>query len=175
MLLGTLLGALCAASKLADALLSPLRGVIKATPVTSFIILVLLWLSKALTPLFIALLMVLPIAWATTYAAIRAVDAQLLEMADVFHLSRRKKLRHIYLPAIRPQYLAACSTALGFAWKSGVAAEVIATPANSIGLYLMESKIYLESEALFAWTAAVVLLSMLLERFLLRALKEERP
>ena len=161
---GTALGVLTAASKAADAFLAPLRGVVKATPVTSFIILVLLWLTASLTPVFIAFLMVLPIAWANVREGVLAVDAQLLEMAEVFQLPRAKKLCHIYLPSVLPKYLAACTTGFGFAWKSGVAAEVIARPALSIGKNLYESKLYLNTEELFAWTAMVILLSMLLER-----------
>ena len=45
-----------------------------------------------------------------------------------------------------------------------MAAEVIARPALSIGKNLYESKLYLNTEELFAWTAMVILLSMLLER-----------
>ena len=42
---GTALGVLTAFSRLADEFLSPIRGIVKATPVTSFIILVLLWFT----------------------------------------------------------------------------------------------------------------------------------
>ena len=49
----------------------------------------------------------------------------------MFRLPRAKKLRHVYLPSVLPQWLAACTTGFGFAWKSGVAAEVIARPALS--------------------------------------------
>ena len=167
MTVGSALGALCAFVPGCDAFLSPLRAVVKATPVSSFIILVLLWLSNSMVPLFIAFLMVVPIAWANVQQALGAVDPNLLEMADAFRLSHRDRLRHIYWPAIRPQFLAAGVTALGFAWKSAAAAEVLATPAFSIGKGIMESKIYLETAELFAWTAAVVLLSMLLEKLML--------
>ena len=118
--------------------------------------------------------MVTPIAWANVREGILAVDAQLLEMAEVFRLPRAKKLRHVYLPSVLPQWLAACTTGFGFAWKSGVAAEVIARPALSIGRNLYESKLYLNTEELFAWTAMVVLLSMLLERLLVRAMRRIR-
>ncbi len=170
MLAGTALGILTAVSKTANLFLAPIRGIIKATPVTSFIILVLLWLTTNLTPVFIAFLMVTPIAWANVREGILAVDGHLIEMAEVFGLSRKKKLKHIYLPALLPQYLAACTTGFGFAWKSGVAAEVIARPAFSIGKYVYETKLYLDTEELFAWTAAVVILSMALEKLLLYAM-----
>ena len=174
MAVGTVLGIITALSRGLDAFLGPLRSVVKATPVTSFIILVLLWLTTTLTPVFISFLMVMPIAWANVREGILAVDGQLIEMAELFRLPRKERLKHIYLPAVVPQYLAACTTGFGFAWKSGVAAEVIARPALSIGKYLYESKLYLNTDELFAWTAAVILLSMLLEWVLVRAIKGVR-
>ncbi len=168
MFAGTLLGVLTAVSGTAEAFLSPLRHVIRSTPVTSFIVLVLLYLSNTLTPMFIPMVMVTPIAWGSVQAGIKDTDRQLLEMAGLCRFSRSGRLRYIYLPSILPQYLSASTNALGIAWKSGIAAEVIATPALSIGRSIYESKIYLETPSLFAWTAAVILLSVLMEKLILR-------
>ena len=88
---GTALGVLTAASKAADAFLAPLRGVVKATPVTSFIILVLLWLTASLTPVFIAFLMVLPIAWANVREGVLAVDAIPCGLHDRLWLCMEKR------------------------------------------------------------------------------------
>ena len=73
-----------------------------------------------------------------------------------------------------PQFLAACTTALGFAWKSGVAAEIIALPKQSIGYRLYESKLRIETVDLFAWTLMIVALSMLLERLLVWSMRRIR-
>ena len=57
------------------------------------------------------------------------------------------------------------------AWmKSGVAAEVLCLPKAAIGTQVYYSKIYLETPSLFAWTAVVIVLSMLLERIVRRLL-----
>ncbi|HBV80665.1 MAG TPA: hypothetical protein DEF33_06840, partial [Clostridiales bacterium] len=72
--------------------------------------------------------------------------------------------------AVRPYLSAAATTGLGFAWKSCVAAEVIALSKNSVGRALYESKLYLETAELFAWTASVVLISVLFEKLLVRKL-----
>ena len=53
---------------------------------------------------------------------------------------------------------------MGLAWKSGVAAEVLTRPAYAIGRMVYESRLYLETVDLFAWTAAVVLLSLAVEK-----------
>lgn len=61
---------------------------------------------------------------------------------------QEKTLREIYFPAVRPYLSAAATTGLGFAWKSCVAAEVIALSKNSVGRALYESKLYLETAEL---------------------------
>ena len=170
-LLGVLFAVLTARSRFAEELLSPLRSVVKATPVTSFILLALLWLRSGIVPLFISFLMVLPMVWATTAEAILQTDSRLIEMAKTFGLSRWKILRQIYVPSVLPQFLTACTTALGFSWKSGVAAEIIALPKQSIGYRLYESKLRIETVDLFAWTLLVIVLSMLLERLLVWSMR----
>ena len=165
---GVLLAVLTAHVSLLDSLLRPLRSIIKATPVTSFILLAILWLNSDLVPVCISFLMVLPIVWANVHEGLLAVDRNLLEMAQLFRLPRRIRISAIYVPSVRPQFLAACTTALGFAWKSGVAAEVLAHPQRSVGNALYLSKLTLETTDLFAWTLLVILLSMLLEMLLVR-------
>ena len=111
--------------------------------------------------------MVLPVVWANVEQGIRETDRSLLEMARVYRLSRWKTFRRIRLPSVMPYALAAMRTGLGFAWKSGVAAEVICHPKPSVGGFLYNAKVYLETPEVFVWTATVVLLSVLLEQGLL--------
>jgi len=171
---GVLLAIFTARSKFAEALLSPLRAIIKASPVTSFILLALLWLTSDMVPLFISLLMALPIIWTNTAEAILQTDVRLVEMGQLFGLTRWQIAKKIYIPSVLPQFLAACTTALGFAWKSGVAAEIIALPKQSIGYRLYESKLRIETVDLFAWTLLIVALSMLLEWLLVWSMRRIR-
>lgn len=163
-LFGILLAVLTSTSKMLYSFFKPMLTVIKTTPVVSFIILALVWMQKTQVPVFISFLMVLPIIWANLTSAIRETDPQLLEMAKAYNFTRMQILRRIYVPSVRPAFLTALTTAVGFAWKSGIAAEVISTPRNSIGAQLYNAKVYLETTDLFAWTVIVILLSMLFER-----------
>ena len=172
--LGILLAIVTARSKLMEEFLAPFRSVVKATPVTSFILLALLWLDSNLVPLFIALLMVMPMVWTDTADAILHTDPRLIEMGKTFGLRKAGIIRKIYIPSVLPQFLAACTTSLGFAWKSGVAAEIIALPQRSIGYKLYESKLRIETVDLFAWTLMVILLSMLLEELLVKGMRRIR-
>jgi NitT/TauT family transport system permease protein len=167
---GSLCAVLCAVSPLCSAILSPMMHVIRATPVASFIILLLLWLPGAgWVSLAAAMLMTAPIFWANLGRAIEETDPKLLEMARAYALGRWKTLRHVYLPGMRAALAAACESGVGLAWKAGVAAEVLTRPKIAIGRMVYETKLYLETTDLFAWTAVVVLLSRAVER-LVRAL-----
>ena len=168
---GTLLAALSCRFPLLDALLHPLLAVVKATPVASFIILALLWMGRSVLPGFISALIVLPVVFTSVSAGIRATDDELLEVAKLFRFSRAKTILKLYVPSALPWFLTACRSSLGLGWKAGIAAEVLTVPAVSIGKMLYESKLYLETVDLFAWTAAVVLCSLLIEKLVLAAAK----
>ena len=148
-------------------LTAPILHIVRAAPVASFIILALVWIKTDRLPTFIAFLMVLPVVWANVEQGIREIDPKLLEMAWVYRLSPWKTFRRIRLPSVMPYLLAAMRTGLGFAWKSGIAAEIICRPKQSVGGFLYSAKLYLETPEVFVWTAAVVLLSVLLEQGLL--------
>ncbi len=165
---GVLLGTICAIitfrSSIADCLLSPAIKIIRATPVASFIILILLWVKTNQVPGVISALMVLPILWESVSTGIHTVDPQLLEFSRAYRMGAKKTLRYVYLPFVRPHFVAGVNNAIGLAWKSGVAAEVLCVPKAAIGTQVYYSKIYLETPSLFAWTAVVILLSMALEK-----------
>lgn len=168
---GSLLAALASAFPLLRSFLHPPMALIRATPVASFTMLVLVWLHSQWLPVLVAYLMVLPMVYENVCEGISSTDMQLLEMAQVYGLSFWKKLRFLYLPAVLPFFSSACVNGMGFAWKSGIAAEIIGLPQLTIGKQIHDSKIYVEIPELFAWTLVVILLSIVLEKGLLRLMK----
>ena len=122
-------------------------------------------------PAVIAGLMVLPVVWENLTQGIRATDGQLLELARAYRFSRWKTVRLVYLPSLRPHLRSAAATAMGLAWKSGVAAEVLCLPRLGIGAQISRAKQTFETADLFAWTAVVILLSLLMERALTRLIR----
>lgn len=156
-------------SRTADALLAPALRVVRAAPVASFVILALVWLPTGRLPAFIAFLMVVPIVWDGVAAGLRHQDPALLEMAAVFRFGTWQTLRRVRVPGVAPFFVTACTTGMGLAWKSGIAAEVIARPEASIGRELQDAKVYLDTPSVFAWTITAVALSLALEWALRRA------
>jgi len=169
-ILGVLLAALTERLLWLNRLLSPLLTLIKSTPVASFIILAILWMGRDYVPVFIVVLMVLPVIWANVAAGIHNTDPDLLQMARIYQFPALRRLRRIWIPSAMPYFLSGCRTALGLAWKAGIAAEVLTVPARSIGKMLYTSKLNWEVEALFAWTVVVIFLSLAIEWGLLALL-----
>lgn len=162
--IGSGLAVLTEKSKIFKALFSPVLGVVKATPVASFIILALLWLDRNTLPLYITALIVIPIVWSNVSEGIRAVDAELVDVAKIYKFSVFKRITKLYVPSVAPFFMAACKSSLGMAWKAGISAEVLSTPKYAIGTELYFSKTYLETPTLFAWTAVIIILSVIIEK-----------
>ena len=103
--------------------------------------------------------------WQTTEEAIRGRDPRLDEMSKIF-LTPVKKFRYVSIPQILPQFLATASTALGFAWKAVITAEILALPKIGIGRQMQNDKLYLDIAELFAWTILVIVFSVAVEAIL---------
>ncbi len=170
--LGILLAMLAGKSEWVEILLSPVMVTIKTVPVASFVIIALVWLSSKRLSIFISFLIVLPIIYNNVLSGIKNIDEKMLQMADIYKLSWNKRFRYIWLVTIKPYLLGGTSTALGMAWKSGVAAEVIGIPDGSIGEMLYNAKVYLNTADLFAWTVIIVLVSVLFEKLFMWVLRK---
>ncbi len=171
---GTLLAVLSYKNWIVRELVSPLFKVIKASPVASFIILALLWIKSDNLSVLISFLMVIPMIYTNVLQGLFATDRKLLEMAYMFHLSKWKQVKSIYLPAAMPYFSSAVTVGLGFSWKAGIAAEVIGIPTGSIGERLYEAKLYLMTGELFAWTFVIIVISILFEKIVIFLIKHIR-
>lgn len=163
---GTVLAVVSSKIKVIGEFISPLLRLMRAVPVAAFIILVFLWIREKNIPTLIAFLTVLPIIWDATYNALCSVDKTLIEMAQVLGMKKGKIFRFITFPSIKPAYSAALITGLGFAWKSGVAAEVISRTEMSLGNLLWIGKNAIDYDEVFAVTAVIVIFSVIFEYLL---------
>ena len=163
---GSVLGVLISFSSVLNSIFKPFLTAVKTTPVVSFIILALIWIERDGVPVFITFLMVMPIVSAGIMTGTQSADKELLEMTKVYKFSFWKKLKYIYLPSAVPSVASACETAIGLGWKAGVAAEVICMSRGTIGKALKDSQVYMETAELFAWTAVIIVISLILEKLL---------
>ncbi len=150
--------------------LRPLVSALKSIPVASFVILLLIWFGSSNISVIICAMVVFPILYLNTLEGLKSTDVKMLEMAKVFRMPAGRRLRFIFLPQLAPFFKSAFKLAIGMSFKSGIAAEVIGQPLNTIGNGLYLSKIYLETADLFAWTIVVVLISFICEKIITKVI-----
>jgi NitT/TauT family transport system permease protein len=169
---GTALALTAGRFKFVETLLWPYMITVKSVPVASFVVIALLWINGANLSFLISFLMVLPIIYTNILEGVHSVDEKMLEMAEVFKMPFSSRLRFIWLPSLRFFALSGCKIAVGLAWKSGVAAELIGYPKGSIGEALYYSKLWLETADLFAWTVVIVVVSVVFEKLFVFLLEQ---
>lgn len=146
-------------------------SVIKSTPVASIVMILWVIVGEGNLPMIIGLLMVAPIMWQNIIDGYNSIDGDLSEVCDVFEFSWAKRFRYLVFPTLVKFFVPAALTAIGLAWKSGIAAEIITYTKNSIGQNIFDAKNYFEGDKMFAWTLVVVFISLVLEKtikFLIR-------
>lgn len=168
---GFLLALVCNKFHLLRDFLEPVFITLKTVPMVSFVIMLLIWVGNQALTVYLSFLIVLPLIYTNTLAGFEHVDQSMLEMARVFKLSAWKKFWYIYRPAFMPFLISGCKISLGMSWKSGVMAEVLATPKPSIGREMYAAKSYLQTANLFAWTIVVIVLSIVFEKVFMLILK----
>lgn len=170
-LLGILAAVAAGRFRAVEYLLWPFVLTVKSVPVASFIILFLIWLTFGQLTVFISFLIAFPLIYSNVLQGIKSTDGKLKEMAELYRVPWGRRFIYLYIPAVKPFLLSACTVGAGMAWKAGVAAEVIGIVTGSIGEKLYDAKIYFQNADLLAWTVVIVLLSVLTEKLFLFLLK----
>lgn len=164
LVVGVIVAALSAQFSVFKKLVAPAINVINAVPIASFTLLALMAFHSSQLAVFIAFITVMPIVFYNTIKGIENTDKKLLQMATLFDVPQYKKIFYIYFKTVAPYVVSAATVGIGFAWKSGIAAELIGVVRGTIGANLHTARIFLNTADLYAWTIAIVLLSYLMER-----------
>lgn len=152
--IGLSLGVLNGLSRSAERLLDSSLQMIRNIPHLALIPLVILWFGIGdPARIFLVTLGVFFPIYINTFAGIRSIDPNLLEMGRVYGLSRKQLFWQIVLPGALPNMLVGLRYALGLMWLTLIVAETIA--ANSgIGYMAMNAREFMQTD--------VVVMSILL-------------
>ena len=175
-LVGFLLALISCRHRLFRDFVDPIISLLRTIPVASFIILLLIWVGNQALTVLLAFFIVLPLIYTNMVTGFESVDKQMLEMARVYKLSKWRTFLYIYRPAFMPFLMSSTKISLGMTWKSGIMAEVLATPKPSIGKEMATARTFLDTPDLLAWTVVVMVLSFLFEKAFMELLKRaNRP
>lgn len=150
-------------------LLSPVISVMRSTPTMSVILLCLLWMhdNTQSAPVFVTVLIIFPLLYASFYSAITGVDRKLAEMAKVYKVPFLTRLTKLYIPSVMPTVFSSVRSTLSLTVKLTIAAEVLAQTKNSMGVNMQLANLYLDTPILIAWTLIAIILGAILELIVL--------
>ncbi len=158
-ILGVGLGIISGINPHFNAFLRPMLVTIRSTPIIALILLALIWLSPGLVPVFIATLTMFPFICTNVTDGIKSVDADLVEMARFYRISRNRIVRELYIPAILPFIISGASSAMGIGWRAIITGEVLSQPKYGIGTLMQAAQTFLNVDAVIAWTIVAVIIS----------------
>jgi len=163
---GSLAGILCGLSASFRNFMALPLSVIRSTPVVSFILLALFWFDSSTVPVFVAVLMTLPVMVTSVSSGFSKIDARMSAMASLYGFTAGQRFRWITLPAVMPFFLSGAVSCFGLSWKVVAAGEVLSLPRLGAGTLLQTAQVHLETDEVLAITFVIVILSFGLEHLL---------
>lgn len=109
----------------------------------------------------------IPTVVVTVREGARALDRDLLEMAQVFRFGRMKTLRHVMLPALAPFLLAAARSGLALIWKIVLVVELLGR-SNGVGFQINVFFQFFDVASILAYTIAFIVVIQMIEWLVLR-------
>lgn len=161
-IVGVLTAIICSKFEFLNDLLKPLLATIKSVPVTVFVFILYLLIFD-FTSMLITFLMVFPIVFSNVYGGLKSIDKDLYEVCNLYKLPFKKRFKALYMPTVMPYFISALTSAVGLAWKAGIAAEALCPPDNSMGLHISFAKQNIENDELFAWALTLIVINLIFE------------
>jgi NitT/TauT family transport system permease protein len=141
-------------------------------PALVTIILCYIWLGLGETAAILAVaLNKIPMVVVTLREGARAIDKDLLQVAQVYRLSAMQRFWKVYWPQLYPYLFAAARNGLALIWKIVLVVELLGR-SNGIGFQLGNYFHYFDIKGILAYTFAFVALILILEAVFLRPLEK---
>ena len=158
---GFFLGIFAADSKAFSTFLDFPLELLRVTPVVALILPALFWFTSGMVPVFVAVLMCLPVV---TTAAKKGFSHSSENLERLFKANSRgftglNAFFYIRLPAAAPSIASGAESAFGLSWKVVAAGEVLSLPRYASGSLMQQAQVHLESADVLAVTLALIIVS----------------
>lgn len=170
MLVGVAVGLWMGRSRTANLALDSLLVVLLNLPALVTAILCFIWIGLNETAAVLAVaLNKIPTTITNIREGARALDAQLLQVGEVYRVPRLQRLRHIVLPQLYPYIMASARSGLALIWKIVLVIELLGR-SDGIGFKLGTFFQFFDLTSVLAYTAAFAAVVLAIEALLLRPL-----
>ena len=143
--------------------LSPVVALFRSAPTVAVMVILILLVDTLFTPIFVGLLVVFPMLYASVTSAIDQVDVGTVQMCHLYNVPKTHQFKYVYLPTVAPYLLGELPATLSFTVKLIISAEILSYSYQSIGGLIQSANVYEDMASLFALTILSVLVATLLD------------
>jgi len=171
MVIGTAIGIAMGRSRRVDSLFDGWLVIGLNIPAVVTIILCFIWfgLNEAAALAAVAVNKI-PTVVVTVREGARAIDRDLMQVAQAFRLSPERRFREVYLPQLYPYLMASARSGLALIWKIVLVVELLGR-SNGVGFQLHVYFQFFDIESILAYTFAFVGVILLIEVWMMRPLE----
>jgi NitT/TauT family transport system permease protein len=164
-------GILLGANRRVGEFFEPVIPVMNTVSSAIWAIFAIIWfgISNA-TTIFVVFMTAMPLIITNVWQGTRSVNAEFIELAQVFRMPKWKVMTKIYLPTILPYFFSGARLAFGFGWRVSLVAETIGS-SSGVGYRLRQAADLIQTDQVFAWTLTLVIMMATLETGLLKPLE----
>ena len=146
-----------------NSFIKPFMGVLRTLPTLAVILILLFWTNPTLAPIIVTILVLFPMIYSQLTSALNGVDNGIIEMAEVYEISKKARLTKIYLPLISPAVLSQTGANISLGIKVMISAEVLSGTYKSLGGLMQSARFYVDMPKLTALTVIAVLLGIVID------------
>ncbi|MFJ5487297.1 ABC transporter permease [Hansschlegelia beijingensis] len=169
--IGVPLGVLLGANEKLGEFFEPVLTVVNTVSSSIWAIFALIWFGLSdWTTIFVVFMTAMPLILTNVWQGTRTVNADFVELAQTFRMSRLQVMLKIYLPTILPPFFAGARLAFGFGARVSLVAETLGA-SSGIGYRLRQAADLVQTDQVFAWTLTLVALMIAIESLVLKPLE----
>jgi NitT/TauT family transport system permease protein len=151
----------------------PLLFITKTIPNITYILLILVWFSREISVSIITLFILFPVLYSHISVALEGIYPRFKDVWALYPESFIHKLIKVLLPLSKDHLVEAITTALSLGFKVGIMAELLGQVSPGLGYLLYTAKLNVDTVALFAYTAWLIISVLIVEKGLKKILKKE--
>lgn len=144
----------------------PIITLLKTVPVVVVILLFLFLFSRNSTPIYVALLVIMPIMYEALLNGINNIDDTIINETKMLSKTNLFILRKVYIPLTKPYIILSILQSVGLGLKAMVMAELISQAKNSIGREMYDYRSLLDMDYIFAWGILMITIVIISEIFI---------
>ena len=170
--LGSVIGVLMGVNSYWESFFSDYVTIGISVPNLAWAVIGVLWLGmNFLTPVFSVIMVATPYVAINVWEGVKNVDKDLVDMGKAFSVSKKRIIKHIYIPSILPFAFAGIRLAFSVSWKLVVLAEVF-TSSEGIGFMIFYWFENFEMALLLAWVLVFCVIMFIYEYGIVKTIEK---